>query len=368
MGILKPAKNFGDNGSTVTVEDITDASDIGRTLLQADSDESAQQALGLGSAAGKTVGTDKGNVMEVGAFGLGTGPQHRDDAFNADNIAQFYRVNATSKNKPPISGNIAAAILSMPCDGAPSAGYLAIAGNGNTWFGYSTTPDKGITWFAIGGGMVWRGEYIDTRSYQANNIVGYNGSSYICIAGNVGVTPEGQPDSLKCWSLLASGGTSSLNWRGTFFSSETYSPGDVVLYSGAQYICLVESTGIFPTDDWTHWDIFIPKPLNWRGEFINGYDYYPQDAVSYNGSSYFCTNQPNGIPPEGNPRSDGFWGLLAQRGDPGSAYELPAATPTTLGGMKMGEAVELATQDNVVDVVNALVASLVGAGIINNKD
>lgn len=85
--------------------------------------------------------------MYVGDYGLGVGPQGKDDAYG--NVAQFYRVNASSANKPPITGNIAAGVVSLPCDAAPSTGYVAVTGNGQAYIGSSNTPANGVKWSRI---------------------------------------------------------------------------------------------------------------------------------------------------------------------------------------------------------------------------
>ncbi|OJT41523.1 phage tail protein [Serratia plymuthica] len=107
----------------------------------------ARQNLQLGSAATKNVGIAEGNVMQVGAFGLGAGPQAKDNAYS--NVAQFYRVNASSTNAPPITGNIAAGVVSLPCDAAPSTGYVAVSGNGAAYVGASSAPANGVKWSRI---------------------------------------------------------------------------------------------------------------------------------------------------------------------------------------------------------------------------
>lgn len=100
--------------------------------------KSARDNLGLGTAATKNVGTAAGNVMEVGAFGLGTGPIHRADAYG--NIVEFFRVNASSANRP--GSNSAYGCVRLPIDGAPTAAYLAVGDDLSTWVGQSTTQGK----------------------------------------------------------------------------------------------------------------------------------------------------------------------------------------------------------------------------------
>jgi hypothetical protein len=107
----------------------------------------ARGNLELGDAATRNVGLAGGQLMAVGAFGLGVGGRHFDDAYC--NTAQIYRLNATSANKPPITGNIAAGVISLPCDAAPSSGYLAISGLGLGYIGFSNKPENGVKWGQI---------------------------------------------------------------------------------------------------------------------------------------------------------------------------------------------------------------------------
>ncbi len=107
----------------------------------------ARGNLELGDAATRNVGVSGGQLMAVGAFGLGVGGRHFDDAYC--NTAQIYRLNSSSANKPPITGNIAAGVISLPCDAAPSSGYLAISGLGIGYIGFSNKPENGVKWGQI---------------------------------------------------------------------------------------------------------------------------------------------------------------------------------------------------------------------------
>ncbi|MGB8665215.1 MAG: tail fiber protein [Serratia inhibens] len=95
----------------------------------------------LGTAADADVGTVNGNVMAVGAFGLGRGPSHKADAYN--NVGEIYRVNNTSANTPTTG---VAGVVCLPCDGGPSAAYIAVSNSGSAWVGSSSTPANGVRW------------------------------------------------------------------------------------------------------------------------------------------------------------------------------------------------------------------------------
>ncbi|WP_165791053.1 phage tail protein [Serratia marcescens] len=102
----------------------------------------ARGNLALGTAATKNVGVEGGQLMEVGAFGLGSGSRHREDAYC--NQAEIYRVNSSSKNTP---GGDVYGVLSLLCDGGPSGAYMAVQNNGNAFFGRSNIPSNGVVWF-----------------------------------------------------------------------------------------------------------------------------------------------------------------------------------------------------------------------------
>ncbi|HFD2062237.1 TPA: tail fiber protein [Serratia marcescens] len=131
-----------DQGRFIVLNPTTDVGSV-RSVNTHEPD--ANGNVKLGTAADADIGTDAGNVMAVGAFGLGAGPIHRADAYG--NIAEFFRVNSTSANRP--GSNSAYGCVRLPIDGAPTAAYLAVGGDLSTWVGQSTTQGKGVTWARV---------------------------------------------------------------------------------------------------------------------------------------------------------------------------------------------------------------------------
>ncbi|WP_419246203.1 phage tail protein [Serratia sp. NFX21] len=126
------------------IKAVNDASAKKSANLSDLTDKSAARGnLALGSAATKNVGVEGGQVMAVGAFGLGMGSRHRDDAYC--NQGEIFRVNNTSANAP---GNGVYGVISLPCDGGPSTGYVGVSNSGAGFLGGSNSTN-GIKWGRI---------------------------------------------------------------------------------------------------------------------------------------------------------------------------------------------------------------------------
>jgi hypothetical protein len=84
-----------------------------------------------------------------------------------------------------------------------------------------------------------------------NDIVAYNGSTYLCIVSSAGGVPTENP---SFWQVFAAGGTIYTN-RGTWSGSTLYAVNDLVEYNGSTYLCIVSSSGGLPTNP-TYWQLF----------------------------------------------------------------------------------------------------------------
>lgn len=120
-----------------------------------------------------------------------------------------------------------------------------------------------------GTSFVWKGAWNMNTQYNANDVVQYLGSAYICLVdGTNNVAPAGNSNN---WGLMCSMGEKGspgqhgrdgqgFNYQGAWVGSTPpaeHHPYDVVTYNGNAYICtLAVNSNTPPPSDTTHWDLF----------------------------------------------------------------------------------------------------------------
>ena len=130
---------------------------------------------------------------------------------------------------------------------------------------------------------------------------------------------------------------SEVNWRGAWSVGIDYAPDDAVSYQGSSWIArLNPPMGAIPSGASAYWQLLAaqgaegpqgvqgpqgnagpvgPAGLNWAGNWSASVDYVADDAVGYDGSSWFAS----GNPPVGEVPSvsSSYWQLLTSEGAPG---------------------------------------------------
>jgi hypothetical protein len=161
--------------------------------------------------------------------------------------------------------------------------------------------------------------------YTINDVVSYLGSSYVRTgsANPEETNPPTNEDGYLWpnWELLASKGADGegFNFRGEWNNAESYVKNDVVLFNGSSFIVVGEDGPYFegsPPYDTEVWQKNT-QGFNWRGELTGG-SYKFGDIVSYQGSSYIAIHpsfESPSIP------SEQFWALLAAKGEDAVADE-----------------------------------------------
>ena len=133
-----------------------------------------------------------------------------------------------------------------------------------------------------GGGGIWKGTYSSTSAYEVGSIVIHSSYYYIC---KTAVATGGESFNSTKWVRLDHEGSI---WKGTYSSSEAYSPGDLVIFNSHYYINKTTiSTGeSFTASKWVQLD----KDDNvWRGTYSATATYAVGDLVLYSSHFYLCS-------------------------------------------------------------------------------
>lgn len=138
--------------------------------------------------------------------------------------------------------------------------------------------------------FVWKGDWSSGNEYYKDDVVSFNGKSFICVIGHTSaedffidldVTPSK-------WNLIADG----QSWREEWQPGERYLVDNIVRYGARLYISTEDhisaedsTQGLEADSD--KWQIFA-EGLDWKGEWQTDFDYKINDFVKYGGISYVC--------------------------------------------------------------------------------
>jgi hypothetical protein len=256
-----------------------------------------------------------------------------------------------------------AAVLDVALASAGATGATGPAGPAGPVGPSGATGAVGPAGPAGAPGLSFEGAYAAGSTYALNDVVTYSGSSFVSLTGgNRGNTPGVAAQ----WAVLAQGGTGSggtsgagLGYQGTYASATNYALNDVVTYQGSSYVSLVvanhgNTPGLSPGD----WGVLalgavgIQGPVGpagaqglqgltgpagaqgptgatgaagapglpglvYQGTYASTANYALGDVVLWQGSSYASLlNGNHGNTPSSSP---GQWGVLTAQGPSGAA-------------------------------------------------
>ena len=148
----------------------------------------------------------------------------------------------------------------------------------------------------------WKGDWVASTNYVKDDIVRYQGKTYVCLLGHESAASNiysdlnlSAPDTR--WELMFDG----TQWRKDWLYSTYYNRGDLVKFSGYVYQCTIEhiSTNIVSQgliQDIEKWTI-VATTYNWLNTWTASdptanpavFQYYNLgDVVIYNGITYIC--------------------------------------------------------------------------------
>ena len=160
-------------------------------------------------------------------------------------------------------------------------------------------------------GLVWRGAWLSSTSYAANDGVSFGGGSYLSLtSGNAGQSPGSSPSS---WSLLAAAGVAGANGAAGATG--------VTGATGAQGVTgAVGATGATGATG--------AVGMNFRGAWSAGTNYAVNDAVVYSGSTYLAQAAGMNLEPDANAAA---WTVMAQAGGAGPTGAAGVAASVQVG-------------------------------------
>ena len=140
----------------------------------------------------------------------------------------------------------------------------------------------------------WKGEWAPDVAYKRDDIVRVGGKSYVCVVTHVSsgtfrtdlnailpgsIPPQPQPK----WIVM----TSSASFQGDWTATTEYNLGDLVIYNGSLWNCVVSHTASNFALDIDNWTIFA-QTSSFVGEWATGTAYSPGSVVRYNGNMHKC--------------------------------------------------------------------------------
>jgi len=154
----------------------------------------------------------------------------------------------------------------------------------------------------------WKGDWIISTSYVKDDIVRFEGKTYVCLIGHqsgatniYGDLNLAAPDTR--WELMFDGN----QWRADWISDTFYNRSDIIRYNGYVYQCVAEHQSTInvsqgPIDDIEKWTI-VATTYNWLNTWAPSIDavdedtpavpqyYNLGDVVIYNGITYICVEK-----------------------------------------------------------------------------
>jgi len=168
----------------------------------------------------------------------------------------------------------------------------------------------------------WKGDWAESTAYVKDDIIRFNGKSYVCLLSHQSAADTIYPDlnlaaPLTRWELMFDGN----QWRGDWVQSTNYSRGDIIKYIGYVYQCTLEHQSTVtvangPTTDIGKWTI-VATTYNWLNTWtasttdpaVSQY-YNLGDVITYSGITYICTEKHvAGATLEAN---QGFWAIVTR--------------------------------------------------------
>ena len=140
----------------------------------------------------------------------------------------------------------------------------------------------------------WKNEWVaDSTTYNKDDVVRYGGSTWICQRQHTASTfaadqnyynNPGDTQPTPTWLKMTDG----YEWKGEWATTTLYNSGDIALYGGVIYLCVIghTSTSIFD-DSLNNWAVYLSAD-SWQSDWTPDTRYGIGDVIRYNGIVYRC--------------------------------------------------------------------------------
>ena len=145
----------------------------------------------------------------------------------------------------------------------------------------SNPPQPQPKWVVMTSGFSFIGEWDTGINYNLGDIVLYNGSLWRCVVNHSSSSFGSEASNWIAFSIVTS-------FVGNWSSSASYSVGSVVKYNGNLYKCItahVASSTL--NDDINNWELYF-EGIEWRSNWQTGTEYRINDFVKYGGTVFRC--------------------------------------------------------------------------------
>ena len=153
--------------------------------------------------------------------------------------------------------------------------------------------------------------------YAPGDMVRHGGNVYLANAGNIGLTPAADNNSV--WNLLSK----AVNFSGTWSSTTNYKIGDLVTRGGNLYLANSDTNSDGSSLDYLDagdWEL-VNVGQRFTGEWALGQSYDINDLVVYLGTTYAC-NVYHAATNQNFPGDNGsgffYWDVVLEAASPGS--------------------------------------------------
>ena len=146
-------------------------------------------------------------------------------------------------------------------------------------------------WEVMSDGQIWRDDWTTSYDYEEGDLVKYGGNVYLCNTAHTSAATASlglEADQAK-WTLFSEG----FDWKDSWSVSTRYKINDIVSYGGINYLCNTAHTSAATASlgleaDQAKWDYFT-KGVEYKGAWVTATRYKFNDVVKYGAGLWICT-------------------------------------------------------------------------------